>query len=368
VRRHLVLFAVALAVGACGKPIATPASNVTTTNSATSSAANNQAAMANSQRVLDDAVKPGGPGCSAAVGSQGKVVWTGLRGAADIATHEPITTDTVFDIGSVSKQFTATAALLLAGSGKLSLDDPMSKYLTEFPAWSSTVTVTELIHQTTGIPEYEALLNSRGFQAGDRTTQDQALQAVAAVPQLSFPPGSRFAYSGSNYLLLGEIVHRVSGQSLPEFLSANIFGPLGLAMVMDPVGQVAHKAVSYTGGSEGYQVTGSAWEQVGDGAVQATPSQLVQWADNYRTGRVGGPKLLDAQLAGAVEIGPGIPVRYAAGIYIKADGTLDHDGAWAGYVTAFRVSKDRKTSVAVSCNTDDQVAESLAESISKLWM
>lgn len=358
-RRHLVLIAVALALSACGKPVATPASTVTTTN--------DSAAKANSQHVLDDAVKAGAPGCSAAVGSQGKVVWTGVRGAANIAAGVPITTDTVFDIGSVSKQFTATAALLLAGTGKLSLDDPLSKYLTEFPAWASTVTVTELIHQTSGIPEYEALLNSQGFQAGDRTTQDQALKAVAAVPQLAFPPGSRFAYSGSNYLLLGEVIRRASGQPLPDFLNANIFRPLELAMAMEPVGQILHKAVSYTGGSEGYQVTGSAWEQVGDGAVQATPSQLVQWADNYRTGRVGGQKLLDAQLAGAVEIGPNVPVRYGAGIYIKADGTLDHDGAWAGYVTAFRVSKDRQTSVAVSCNTDDQIPESLAESISKLW-
>jgi hypothetical protein len=139
-------------------------------------------------------------------------------------------------------------------------------------------------------------------------------------------------------------------------------------MVMDPVGQIPHKAVSYAGGSDGYRVTSSAWEQIGDGAIQATPSQLVGRADNYRTGRVGGPKLLDEQLAGAVEIGPGVAVRYGAGIYIKADGTLDHDGAWAGYVTAFHVSKDRLTSVAVSCNTDDQIPETLAESIGKLWM
>jgi hypothetical protein len=83
---------------------------------------------------------------------------------------------------------------------------------------------------------------------------------------------------------------------------------------------------------------------------------------------VGGPRLLDAQLSGAVEIGPGAPVHYGAGIYIKADGTLDHDGASPGFVTAFRVSKDRLTSVAVGCNTDDQIPEALADSIAKLWM
>ncbi len=360
------LFAIVLLLGACGKPVAGPASNPTTSTAPTTSS--NAVIKAKSQRVLEDAIKAGGPGCSAAVGSKGTVVWTGVLGVADAATGAEITPDTVFDIGSVSKQFTATAVLLLADEGKLTLDDPLSKYLPEFPKWAATVTVAELIHQTSGIPEYEGLLGSRGFQFSDRTTQDQALQALAAVANLHFKPGTQFAYSGSNYLLLGEIVHRVSGDPLPQFLSANIFRPLDLAMVMDPVGQIPHKAVSYAGGSDGYRVTSSAWEQIGDGAIQATPSQLVQWADNYRTGRVGGPKLLDAQLAGAVEIDPGVPVRYGAGIYIKADGILDHDGAWAGYVTAFHVSKDRLTSVAVSCNTDDQIPEALAESIGKLWM
>jgi CubicO group peptidase (beta-lactamase class C family) len=369
-RASLALCAVLSLMCGCERPTGTgtPLGNPTPTSSAATPTKSNAFAKIDSQRVLDNAVNAATPGCSAAVGSQGTVVWTGARGIADTATGAKITADTVFDIGSVSKQFTATAALLLADAGKLTLDDPLSLHLPEFPKWAATVTITQLIHQTSGIPEYEGLLVKRGFGIGDRTTQGQALQAVAAVPELFFKPGSKFAYSDSNYLLLGEIVHRVSGQPLPQFLSAQIFGPLGLGMVMDPVGAVPHKAVAYAGGSDGYRLTTSAWEQVGDGAVQASPSQLVQWGDNYRTGRVGGPKLLDAQLAGAVEIGPGIPVHYGAGIYIKADGTLDHDGASPGFVTAFRVSKDRQTSIAVACNTDDQIPEALADSIAKLWM
>nr|WP_232078906.1 serine hydrolase domain-containing protein [Mycobacterium florentinum]BBX76716.1 lipoprotein [Mycobacterium florentinum] len=372
-RRHtrasLVMCAVLLSLCSCARPTAAPAAKPgPTTTSPVVPTKDNSLTKADSQRVLEDAVNAATPGCSAAVGSQGTVVWTGVRGIADTATGAKITADTVFDIGSVSKQFTATAILLLADAGKLTLNDPLSQHMPEFPNWASTVSIAQLIHQTSGIPEYEGLLVKQGFGIGDRTTQEQALQAVAAVPQLAFKPGSGFRYSDSNYLLLGEIVHRVSGQPLPQFLSAQIFDPLGLGMVMDPVGEVPHKAVSYAGGSDGYRMTTSAWEQVGDGAVQASPSQLVQWGDNYRTGRVGGPKLLEAQLAGAVEIGPGIPVRYGAGIYLKADGTLDHDGASPGFVTAFRVSKDRQTSVAVSCNTDDQIPEALADSIAKLWM
>jgi CubicO group peptidase (beta-lactamase class C family) len=367
-RASLMLCAVVLLLCGCDRPTGSAASKPTPTAGAVVTTNDNALIKAGSQRVLDDAVNAGTPGCSAAVGSKGTVAWTGVRGLADTATGQNISADTMFDVGSVSKQFTATAILLLAAAGKLTLNDVLSQHMAEFPKWADTVTITQLIHQTSGIPEYEGLLVKRGFQLTDHTTQDQALQAVAAVPQLNFKPGSQFGYSDSNYLLLGEIVHRVSGQPLPQFLSAEIFGPLGLGMVMDPVGQIPHKAVSYAGGSDGYRVATSAWEQIGDGAVQASPSQLVQWADNYRTGRVGGPPLLDAQLSGAVDIGPGIPVRYGAGIYIKADGTLDHDGASSGFVTAFRVSKDRATSVAVSCNTDDQIPEALADSIAKLWM
>lgn len=367
-RASLALCAILLSLGGCARPTVTPAANSTSTGAAVVTTNDNSRIKANSQRVLEDAVNPATPGCSAAVGSKGAVVWTGVRGLADTASGKRITPDTMFDVGSVSKQFTAAAVLLLADAGKLTLSDPLSRHLPELPAWAATVTIAELVHQTSGIPEYEGLLVRQGFAVTDRTTQEQALRAVAAVPQLNFKPGSDFRYSDSNYLLLAEIARRVSGEPLPQFLSAEIFGPLGLGMVMDPVGAVAHKAVAYAGGSDGYRVTTSAWEQIGDGGVQASPSQLVVWGDNYRTGRVGGPRLLEAQLAGAVAIGPGVPVRYGAGIYIKADGTLDHDGASPGFVTAFRVSKDRLTSIAVSCNTDDQIPEALADSIAKLWM
>jgi CubicO group peptidase (beta-lactamase class C family) len=360
-RGPLVLFAVVLLLSACGRPSATSTPSVTTSN--------NPTINANSQRVLDDAIKADAPGCSAAVGVKGKVVWTGVRGIANLATGDRITTDTVFDIGSVSKQFTATATLLLADAGKLTLDDPLSKYMPEFPKWAATVTITQLLHQTTSIPEYEALLESRGYQVSDRTTEGQALQALASVPKLEFQPGTQFGYSNSNYLLLGEIVQRVSHEPLPQFLDEQIFHPLDLAMVMDPVGKIPHKAVPYTvNGGNGYHVVETAWEQLGDGAVQTAPSQLVKWADNYRTGTVGGPKLLDAQLSGAVQIAPDVAIRYGAGIYVTANGWLDHDGAWGGFVTAFRISKDRLKSVAVSCNTDDQIPEGLAESLAKLWM
>ena len=317
---------------------------------------------ARSQSVLDGAITADEPGCSAAVGIEGNVVWTGARGLADLASGAKITENTVFDIASVAKQFTATAILLLVDAGKLSLDDTLATHVPGMPAWAETVTVTQMMHKSSGIPDYNALLLDAGYEYSDRTTQEQALQLLADVPELQFEPGSRFDYSNSNYLLLAEIVKGVSGQPLPAFLSAEIFKPLDLAMVLDPIA-IPGKALGYDYDEDTreYNVPATVWEQIGDGAIQTTPSQLVRWADNYRTGKVGGPRLLEAQLAGAVPTEPDGEDRYGAGIYLLADGQLIHNGSWAGFVSAFHVSEDRRTSTAVTCNNGSQDPEAIAK-------
>jgi hypothetical protein len=140
-------------------------------------------------------------------------------------------------------------------------------------------------------------------------------------------------------------------------------------MVMDPRA-IPGSALSYDydEDSREYTVATAAWEQVGDGAVQTTPSQLVRWGDNYRTGKLGGQGLLDAQLAGAVETEPGGDDRYGAGIFLLSDGSLDHDGSWAGFVSAFHVSADRRTAVAVTCNTENQDPGAIAGELEGIWM
>jgi CubicO group peptidase (beta-lactamase class C family) len=237
----------------------------------------------------------------------------------------------------------------------------------ELPAWAETVTNEQVMHQTSGIPDYIGLLEDAGYAYSDRTTPAQALQVLADAPELQFEPGSQFDYSNSNYFLLGEIVQRVSGQPLPAYLSAEIFKPLKLAMVMDAK-TIPGSAVpyDYDDSSDEYTAAVTAWEQVGDGGVQTTPSQLVRWADNYRTGKLGGQSLLDAQTEGAADTGDGD--GYGAGIFVLSDGSLDHDGSWAGFVTAFHISADRRTSIAVSCNTDTQDPTTIEGELEDIWM
>ena len=317
---------------------------------------------ARSDALLEHTLSPDEPGCSAAVGIEGEVVWAAARGTADLATGRALTPSTTFDIASVSKQFTATAVLLLVQEGRLSLDDPLSRWVPGLPAWSAQTTIDQLVHHTSAIPDYTALLGA-GHDLTERTTQQQAVAAIAGIDSLNGRLRGMFRYSNSNYVLLAEVIAQAAQQPLPEYARAHIFQPLALDMAIDPFGaspdntdvaSARSYALDLTSGR--WEPAGSRWEQVGDGSVQTTSSELVRWADNYRTGRLGGRQLLDAQLRTLTPAGGGggrEEDRYGAGLFIADDGALNHPGSWAGFTTAFHVSADHRVAIALSCNGMD---------------
>ena len=165
------------------------------------------------------------------------------------------------------------------------------------------------------------------------------------------------------------MVRKASGQDLPQYLKVHVFDPLDLAMVVDPNGQVAGKAQSYRGETQPFEVVDHQWEQVGDGDIQTTPTELARWGDNYRTGTVGGSTWREAVLAGAVDVPPGPAAevaRYGAGVYEIEDGALAHGGGWEGFVSGFWVSPDRSTSLAVACNRSFDIRDLLL-SLASIW-
>jgi CubicO group peptidase (beta-lactamase class C family) len=312
------------------------------------------------------------PGCSAAVGIDGVVVWSGSHGVADMASGAKLTTDSVFDIGGASQHFTAVAILLLAGEGALNLDDTVASHLPGLPDWADRLTVDQLLHHTTGIPDYVGLLRRQGHEFTQRTTQLQALQAVAGSRELLFDPGQGWlSGSHSNYLLLAEIVGTVAGMDLPQYLRMKVFDPLGLDIVMSRTGVVPNKAKSYFDEGHGPQPLDWNWEQLGIGGVQARPAELVRWADNFRTGAVGGQRLLDAQLANPVNdtADDGEKFAFGAGVDILGDGTLLMGGGWEGFRTGLRILPDRHTSLALSCNSSilGSAMRDIDEDLRKIW-
>ncbi|MFJ4780003.1 serine hydrolase domain-containing protein [Streptomyces sp. NPDC088762] len=315
---------------------------------------------------------PDDPGCAAAVGKRGNVVWEAGRGKADLATGRAITSKTVFDMASNSKQFTADAVLLLAGRHRLALKDPLSDYLDDPPAWTRSVTLGDLMRHTSGITDYQDLLEAKGTKLTDPAGQKEAIAAILAS-QPEGPPGERFSYSNSNYVLLAHVVERVSGKPFPAFLQQEFFTPLHLRMVLSPAVDVPGKAKSYDGEDGSFTPNSSPWKQYGDGSVQTTPGEFVRWADNYRTGRIGGTQLLTGVTEGAVSVGDvlrgrGIEEgRYGAGILLLPDKSLVHRGDWEGFHSTFKVSPDRNTAVTVVCNVDSPDHFRAANQLLDIW-
>lgn len=294
------------------------------------------------------------PGCSAAVGVEGEVVWAGARGVADQATGAALEEATTFSVASVTKQFTATAVLLLALDGRLSMDDPVARWVPDLPPWSRDVTLQQLVQHTSGLPDLVEPLERAGFAQDEPATQQDALTVIAGQELLS-PPDRQVEYSNSGYVLLAEVVRAAGGQALPDFLQDRVFWPLQLDMVLDAAPTAPDETDPSTARGHvrdatgrGWVPTGARWELVGPGFLQTTPSELVRWADNYRTGEVGGPRLIDAQLSDPFEVRPGL--GYGAGILVSEDGALRHGGDWAGQVAELSVSPDRRSAVAVACN------------------
>ena len=215
-----------LVVGGCSQPIRAPEQSPSPDRGARSQAALEELVVAPDTE----------PGCSAVVGERGRVLWQGQAGLGVLQPATPITAETTFHIGSVSKQFTALAAALLAEDGRLSLDDTVAEHLDGYPDWAEQVTLSQLIHHTSGIPEVIKLMSLRGTELDTKASREDLLEAIREVKTLDFEPGSQWAYSNSNYLLLGLIVEQTSGRPLATHLAQTFFSPLDLTMALEPPG------------------------------------------------------------------------------------------------------------------------------------
>jgi CubicO group peptidase (beta-lactamase class C family) len=310
-----------------------------------------------SDAVVEELIDAERPGCSAAVGIHGDVVWAGATGIANLTTGEPVTTETRFDMASVSKQFTATAILMLQRDGALGLADPVGTHVGGLPAWGRSVTLDQLMHHTSRVPDYWTVLDRDGIGFSDPADHSRILNAIRRLTTLEADAG--YSYSNSNYVLLAEVVAQVSGQPLPAFLAERIFTPLGLEMELSPGLVAPDVALSYDADG-GFQPPG--WTAYGAIGIITTPSELVRWGDQYRAGDIIG----DDFAVGAVDEGTG--EFYAAGMDIEADDRLNHNGRFGGYISTFTVSADRETTVVVMCNGHSAKRLELADALWTVWV
>lgn len=318
---------------------------------------------AESDALLASLFETTAPGCSAAVGVHGQLAWAGALGLADIAAGTPLTTETRFDMASITKQFTATAILMLQREGRLSLGDAVGGYVSGLPAWGATITLDQLMHHTSHLPDYWKKLEEWGYGFETPATHADALRAIAAVTRME--NGEGYLYSNTNYVLLAEVVSVASGTPYEQFLTERIFEPLGLAFEVSPLLQAPDIAVGY---DDELLPTRNGWGFYGAFGVFTTPTQLALWGDQYREGEI----IQNDLVTGMVDSGkPDEPTegrRYAAGIHLNADGSLQHDGRLGGYISTIRISPDRETTVAVMCNAHLADRFGLATGLWSIWV
>lgn len=318
--------------------------------------------------------RPDSPGCALGVARGGELVYARGYGLANLEHGIPISPNTIFDIGSTSKQFTATAILLLSQQGKLALDDDVRKLLPELRDYGKTVTIRHLLHHTSGLRDYLTLMSLAGEDFDGVTGDDEALEIITRQEALNFAPGDEHLYSNSGYFLLSLIVKRASGQSLGEFAAAEIFGPLGMQQTHfhdDHTMLVPKRATAYAprrGG--GWQIAMSGFEQTGDGAVYTSIDDLVRWDANFYEPRVGGQPLLEALHATGV-LNDGTRLTYASGLIVATYRGLrkvNHGGSWAGYRADLIRFPDERLSVISLCNAANSNPSRLAQQVADLFL
>jgi len=231
------------------------------------------------------------PGGAVAIIEKGELIYEKYFGLADLKKKLPFSAQTRTDIGSISKQFTACLIVLLEEEGTLSIEDDIRKFIPELPIYQDTIRIKNLLHHSSGIRDYEALeLLKRKHYFDEHMTNSYVVQLMARQRSLNFAPHSKFEYSNSNYILLAEIIERVTGSSLNEVAKAYIFEPLGMNHTFFHINQgedFENKAIGYSEVDGKLSRPKYKSHLIGDGGIYTTLQDMVKWDQNFFSNRLG---------------------------------------------------------------------------------
>jgi len=314
------------------------------------------------------------PGCAIAAAVNGNVVVAKAYGMADLEHGTKNTVDTIFEAGSVSKQFTAAAILMLAHDGKLSLDEPVRKYLPELPDYGVPITLRHMLTHTSGLRDWGEVAMLSGWPRGTRAHTDaDVLEIVARQRALNFPPGTRWSYSNTGYTLAEIVVSRVSGESLAQFTRRRIFVPLGMTHTSwrdDYTRVVPGRAIAYGVRPDGFHSQMPFENVYGHGGLLTTVGDLLKWNEYLST-----PGAVDTDVLGELQkqshLDNGRPDHYAFGLFVgEYQGTpeISHSGQTAAYTAFLARYPDQRVSVAVLCNVATGAPMNSAHAVVDLFM
>jgi CubicO group peptidase (beta-lactamase class C family) len=331
-------------------------------------------AASNSERaeqLMNAWFRKNAPGAAVTVLDNGKPVFTSARGLAN--SDSPISDKTVFDLASVSKQFTAFAIAMLEQEGKLAYSDNIRKYLPQLPDFGSVITIDHLIHHSSGLRDWDAMVALAGKTNADSLTLDQIVSLVSRQTALNFPAGQQSRYSNTNYNLLAAIIEKVTGQSFAKWTTEHIFQPLGMnATYWKPYASYKAKDMALP-----YRYANKKWEPMqeqiaawGSSSLCSNLEDLQRWVNNFDSGWVGKEIINKIDTPGVLS--NGTKTSYLFGnirskLYNKFP-MLSHLGLVSGYRNSIARFPENKITVIYLSNGDDDANFGRATRLQELFL
>lgn len=314
------------------------------------------------------------PGCAVGVAKDGKPVLEKAYGMADLEHDVPNRPDTIFEAGSVSKQFTAAAVLLLAREGKLSLDDPIRKYIPEVPEYDRPITIKHMLMHMSGLRDWGAVAAIGGWPRTSRAyTHDHVLDIISRQKALNFTPGAQYSYSNSGYNLSAILVSRVSGRSFADFSQERLFKPLGLTSTSwrdDFTRIIKRRAIAYNDRNGTFSQNMPFEDVHGNGGLLTTVGDLLKWNENFVRPVVGDADFVRV-MSEPGAFNDGRQGTYALGLMVgdlQGVRNINHSGSTAGYRAHLNRFPDHHLSVAVLCNVSTGAATQYANAVSAIYL
>jgi CubicO group peptidase (beta-lactamase class C family) len=319
--------------------------------------------------------KPNSPGCALGVVRDGEFVYKKGYGEGSLELSVPLTPQSVFYMGSVSKQFTAASVVLAAEQGYLSLDDDVRKYVPEIPAYGKPITLRQMLHHTSGFRDILGLLLLAGRNFEDIHPTPELLDLLSRQKALNYMPGDEYLYSNTNFFLFSVIIKRATGKPLSQFAEENIFRPLGMTHTRfydDHSVVVPGRVPAYEplpGG--GFRIDWSTnFDKIGDGGLMSSVDDLLLWDRNFYDNKLGkGTLLKELQTPGVLNNGK--QIEYALGLFIskyRGQPIVEHGGALFGYRTELLRFPQQKFSVITLCNLGTSNPRRLANQVADLYL
>ncbi len=317
---------------------------------------------------------PNHPGGTIGIMQDGKLIFCRSYGLASLEFLVPNSNSTRYNIASISKQFTAFGILLLEKEGKLSVSDDIHLYLKELPDFGREITIEHMIHHTSGLRSLHSMLQLAGWRDDDLRTNDDLMRFMVRQKDLNFDPGDQYMYCNTGYIMMSEIIERLTGEDFAQWMSENVFIPLGMynTYVEDKYNRVVtENATSYMGSDKrGFEREIDYWGYVGSGNIHSTAEDILIWQKNFYA-PVDRYRPIFKKMETREILNSGDTIPYAFGVNVdmyKGNKRISHGGSIGGYRSTSATFPGDRLSVVVLTNFSSSSTSAMGNRVADIML